>query len=191
MSVVENIRFICKKNNTSIPKLEKELGFGNGAIYNWDKNSPSVDKIQKVADYFSVTTDFLIFGFEREIIDTIKSLARYNEQNQLYFPDDIFVILTKELESFKEEYYDIPFFIMPPDMILLINETPLSEEFKEDFLNTLKRVKNSLTNLGFHDYLDKDTQAISEATRKMSPQQREKTIKLLKLTFDELFNDKD
>lgn len=60
MSIVENIRVFCKEANTSIPKLEKELGFGNGAIYNWDKNSPSIDKLQKVANYFKVPIDELV-----------------------------------------------------------------------------------------------------------------------------------
>ena len=40
MSIVENIKSLCKQRNTSIPKLEKEFNWGNGAIYNWDKNSP-------------------------------------------------------------------------------------------------------------------------------------------------------
>lgn len=60
MSIVENIRSLCKKCGISIPKVEKELGFGNGAIYNWDKNSPSIDKLQKVANYFKVSIDYLL-----------------------------------------------------------------------------------------------------------------------------------
>lgn len=60
MSILVNIQKLCKENNTSVPKLEKELGFGNGSIYNWDKSSPSVDKLQKVAEYFNVSTDFLL-----------------------------------------------------------------------------------------------------------------------------------
>ncbi|MEK3788785.1 helix-turn-helix domain-containing protein [Paenibacillus sp. FSL K6-1230] len=64
MSIVENIRVLCKEANTSIPKLEKGLGFGNGAIYNWDKNSPSIDKMQKVADYFNVSIERVLYGFE-------------------------------------------------------------------------------------------------------------------------------
>lgn len=64
MSIVENIRVLCKEANTSIPKLEKELGFGNGAIYNWDKNSPSIDKMQKVADHFNVSVERVLYGFE-------------------------------------------------------------------------------------------------------------------------------
>jgi len=60
MNIVENIRSLCISNGTSIPKLEKILSFGNGAIYNWDKNSPSLDKLQKVASYFKVTVDDII-----------------------------------------------------------------------------------------------------------------------------------
>ncbi|WP_419890703.1 helix-turn-helix domain-containing protein [Paenibacillus xylanexedens] len=64
MNIVDNIRELCKEFNTSIPKLEKELGFGNGAIYNWNKNSPSIDKLQKVADLFNVSVERVLYGFE-------------------------------------------------------------------------------------------------------------------------------
>ncbi|RGL38977.1 helix-turn-helix domain-containing protein [Paenibacillus polymyxa] len=64
MSIVENIKRMCKEKGTTIPKLGIELGFGNGAIYNWDKNSPSIDKVQKVADYFKESVDVVLYGFE-------------------------------------------------------------------------------------------------------------------------------
>lgn len=57
MSLIANIKLLCKSKGTSIPNLEKELGFGRGAIYNWDKNSPSIDKVQKVASYFEISVD--------------------------------------------------------------------------------------------------------------------------------------
>ncbi len=55
MGIVENIKVLCIENGMSIPKLEKALGFGNGAIYTWKKVSPSIDKIRCVADYFNVS----------------------------------------------------------------------------------------------------------------------------------------
>lgn len=76
MSIVENIRSRCKLVNISIPKLEKELGFGNGAIYNWDRNSPSFDKLQKVAEYFKVSTDYLVFGFNRSLLASTVALIK-------------------------------------------------------------------------------------------------------------------
>jgi transcriptional regulator with XRE-family HTH domain len=60
MSLVANIKTLCKTKKISLPKLEKELGFGNGAMYNWDKNSPSISKVSKVANYFGVSVDSLI-----------------------------------------------------------------------------------------------------------------------------------
>ncbi|WP_025685317.1 helix-turn-helix transcriptional regulator [Paenibacillus maysiensis] len=60
MSIVENIKSACVTKGISIPKLEKELGFGRGSIYNWEKSSPSIDKIEKVANYFRLSIDELV-----------------------------------------------------------------------------------------------------------------------------------
>lgn len=60
MSLVENIKSLCSKIGTSIPKLEKQLGLSRGSIYNWDKNSPSIDKLEKVANFFKVSVDYLL-----------------------------------------------------------------------------------------------------------------------------------
>jgi transcriptional regulator with XRE-family HTH domain len=72
MSLIENIKQLCKNKGTSIPKLEKEFGFGHGSIYNWEKNSPSVDKLRKVAKYFNVTLDSLLV--EKTYIEEIKDM---------------------------------------------------------------------------------------------------------------------
>lgn len=58
--MLANIQKLCQEAGISIPKLEKELGFGNGAIYKWPTNIPSIDKVQKVANYFGVTIDDLL-----------------------------------------------------------------------------------------------------------------------------------
>ena len=60
MSIVENIKSLCSEIGISIPKLEKILNLSRGSVYNWDKNSPSIDKLEKVADYFKVSTDYLL-----------------------------------------------------------------------------------------------------------------------------------
>ncbi|MCO1599874.1 hypothetical protein [Desulfosporosinus nitroreducens] len=60
MSLLENVKQICKENNVSVPKLEKELELGSGSIYKWDSSFPAVDKVQRVADYFSISVDYLL-----------------------------------------------------------------------------------------------------------------------------------
>lgn len=59
-SIVKAVKLLCLENDTSIPKLEKELGFGNGTIYNWDKSSPTMEAVIKVALHFRVSTDYLL-----------------------------------------------------------------------------------------------------------------------------------
>lgn len=56
----ENIQSLCKKRKVTFAKLERELGFGNGTIRKWSSASPSVDRLEKVADYFQVSIDLLI-----------------------------------------------------------------------------------------------------------------------------------
>lgn len=75
MSLVKNIQSLCRTYNTSIPKLEKLFEFSNGSMYNWDTNTPSIDKVQKVAKYFKVSTDFLMFGFDKSHLIKLINVA--------------------------------------------------------------------------------------------------------------------
>lgn len=72
MSLVERIKKLCEENGTSIPKLEAEMGFARGSIYNWDDHSPSVVKVAAVARRFKVSIDSLI---GRELNPTKKEAA--------------------------------------------------------------------------------------------------------------------
>ena len=58
--IYENVVKLCKDKNISVAKLEKELCIGNGTIKRWEKSSPTVENIQKVAGYFGVTVDSII-----------------------------------------------------------------------------------------------------------------------------------
>ena len=58
--LLKNIRLLCSKKPVSIAKLERETGIGNGTISRWDTSSPSVENVQKVAEYFGVTVDVLL-----------------------------------------------------------------------------------------------------------------------------------
>lgn len=57
--MIAEIKELCKKRGISVNELEAEIGLGINTIYKWDKASPSADKLQRVADYFGVSLDFL------------------------------------------------------------------------------------------------------------------------------------
>lgn len=64
MTMRERIKALAKEKGMSLPDLEQELGFGSGTIVKWDKCAPRSDKLQIVANYFGVTIDYLMTGFQ-------------------------------------------------------------------------------------------------------------------------------
>lgn len=65
MNLVQRIRNLCNSQNLTFAELERTLGFSNGQIRRWEKTKPGIDKIQKVADYFDVSVDYLL-GREKD-----------------------------------------------------------------------------------------------------------------------------
>lgn len=65
MGLYEQIKEVAKTKGYSINKLEKELGFARSSISKFNKNVPSMEKVQKIADFLNVSiTD--ITGEEKE-----------------------------------------------------------------------------------------------------------------------------
>lgn len=64
MTVFERIENLRKSQKISQGKLEKELGFSNGSISKWKTSMPTLERLQKIADYFGVTIDYLTTGEE-------------------------------------------------------------------------------------------------------------------------------
>lgn len=60
MNLLERIKKLAKQKDISIYQLEEEIDIGRNTIYQWNKRTPSADKLQKVADYFNVSTDYLL-----------------------------------------------------------------------------------------------------------------------------------
>lgn len=59
-SIVNIIKSLCAESNISIGELEKKLEFSQGLISRWDKNSPSIDKVLAVSDFFQVSVDYIL-----------------------------------------------------------------------------------------------------------------------------------
>lgn len=60
MTLVDRIRTLANQRDMSLPQLEVELGLGNGTISRWRSSSPNTDKLQRIADYFNVSMDYLL-----------------------------------------------------------------------------------------------------------------------------------
>ena len=85
--MLENIQKLCDERDVTIAQLERDLNFGRGSIYKWNKNSPSIDKVQKVAEYFGVSTDFLLYGFDKGEFTSLVNVARYRRSIKEFAKD--------------------------------------------------------------------------------------------------------
>ncbi|MGA5589866.1 helix-turn-helix domain-containing protein [Enterococcus mundtii] len=49
-----------RKKNMNVKEVGLALKIGENAIYSWKKSNPSIDKLQKIADFLDVSTDYLL-----------------------------------------------------------------------------------------------------------------------------------
>lgn len=64
MTTFERIETLRKSKGISQGKLEKELGFSNGSISKWRNSKPTAERLQRLADYFGVSIEYLTTGRE-------------------------------------------------------------------------------------------------------------------------------
>lgn len=56
----DRIKELAKRRGLSINLLETKLGYSKNTIYNLKNSKPSTERISEIADYFGVSTDYLL-----------------------------------------------------------------------------------------------------------------------------------
>lgn len=54
------VKQLCKEKGVSMNTAESEIGLAKGYISKLGKSNPNMKTLQKIADYFGVTTEFLM-----------------------------------------------------------------------------------------------------------------------------------
>ena len=93
MTLNERIVNLCKKKGISQSKLEKDLGIAKGSVTKWKTQEPRHSTIEKVADYFGVSVEYIMTGEET-------SGYYLNEETAKTAPTE------EEREKFRQEYLD-------------------------------------------------------------------------------------
>ena len=60
MSIFERVKELCDSNGISVNELAEKVGLSFNSVYRWRNQTPSIDKVEKVARYFGVSVDYLI-----------------------------------------------------------------------------------------------------------------------------------
>lgn len=56
----ERIKDLADKHRISLNDLEDKLGISRNSLYGIKKANPKSDRLQEIADYFNVSTDYLL-----------------------------------------------------------------------------------------------------------------------------------
>lgn len=60
MTTFETVRSLCIERGISINDLENALGYSKNTLYRLKTQNPGADKLEAIADYFDVSTDYLL-----------------------------------------------------------------------------------------------------------------------------------
>ena len=60
MDIYERVQYLAKNQGLSVRELGNKLNIGPTTLYKWKKQTPKSDILIKVADYFGVSTDYLL-----------------------------------------------------------------------------------------------------------------------------------
>lgn len=57
----ETFEFLCQQHGSTPTAISQEIGFSNATATKWKKGSiPNGETLQKIADYFDVSVDYLL-----------------------------------------------------------------------------------------------------------------------------------
>jgi transcriptional regulator with XRE-family HTH domain len=60
MTLFDRIKDLSNKRNKNIKDVATELGFSENLFYKWKTSDPKGVDLEKVADYFNVSVDYLL-----------------------------------------------------------------------------------------------------------------------------------
>ncbi|MES5957503.1 helix-turn-helix transcriptional regulator [Bacillus fungorum] len=124
MTVVDVIKRLCKEQKITIAELERRIELSNGQIRKWSNQTPGIDKVQKVADYFNVSVDYLLGRTEQKNKDITKDDEGFTQKDR----KDI----GKRMEEIKKDLTD-------SDGLMFSGE-PLTEEALDSLMDAMEYI---------------------------------------------------
>ena len=59
---------MAKKRGKSLGQVEEDLGYGRNTLYKIKNSTPNAERIAEIANYFNVSTDYLLGRTENPVI---------------------------------------------------------------------------------------------------------------------------
>ncbi|MGN1395461.1 MAG: helix-turn-helix domain-containing protein [Lactococcus garvieae] len=76
MNFYQTLQKLAKDKGVSFKQIEKELNYPTNTLYNYKTKDPTGQRLIELADYFDVSTDYLL-GKENEVSPWTALVAKY------------------------------------------------------------------------------------------------------------------
>lgn len=77
----ERIKDLADKQRISLNDLEDKLGISRNSLYGIKKANPKSDRLQQIADYFNVSTDYLLGRTDNPNVASDDTIAGYTSDD--------------------------------------------------------------------------------------------------------------
>ncbi|REC31311.1 transcriptional regulator [Enterococcus pseudoavium] len=105
MTLFERVSELSKKQDKSLKVVAEELGLSRHAFYSWKTSSPKAESLEKVANYFDVTTDYLLGRTDMPSSDDKKNDSSEDNLTE-FFKAETKGMTDEEIATLKKEWKD-------------------------------------------------------------------------------------
>lgn len=77
----EKIKKLADKRGISLTKLEEDLGYSRNTLYKLKSQKPNAERISEIADYFQVSTDYLLGRTDNPRIASDETIGGYTSED--------------------------------------------------------------------------------------------------------------
>lgn len=114
MTLFERVSELAKKQGKSLNKISEDNGLSKNALYQWKTSSPKAETLELIANYFHVSTDYLLgrtdnpnagVAPEERKLTVEEALASVMSSDGKQLTDNDREILTEIIEAYIEKKY--------------------------------------------------------------------------------------
>ena len=80
-STLEKIKELAQKQGISLQKVAEDLGYSINYLYTLKEKTPKSDRLQEIADYFNVSTDYLLGRTDNPNVASDDAIAGYTSDD--------------------------------------------------------------------------------------------------------------
>ncbi|MBF1197325.1 MAG: helix-turn-helix transcriptional regulator [Fusobacterium periodonticum] len=77
----EKIKELAKQRGITLVQLEEKLGYSRNTLYKLKTQKPNAERISEIADYFNVSTDYLLGRTDNPTIANNDTVAGYTSDD--------------------------------------------------------------------------------------------------------------